>query len=257
MNQEERFLHGIWADPKDLLLRQVYADWLDDQNDSRAEYLRLDVKLAELPANDAGAFALRQRLVAMHPMMPPKWLRALCDYRVSVKNVLVYDSKEASDFLGRPAQFIDAEGYECVLKEHAIHPLQKRIAYLECRSQWLGTYQDITFTLHLQGDDNKEATWQPYTYNPYFGCDLYFIAWFGEVVILVYQEKHSFYLARFARGMDAKYHRISWRWIVDGRRFGYLNHGESEIRVLSLPELTPLPAPTDEEAQEWASIWDS
>ena len=48
MNEEVAFLDGIKANPQDLVLRSVYADWLEERGDARSEYLRIDRKLQEL-----------------------------------------------------------------------------------------------------------------------------------------------------------------------------------------------------------------
>ena len=52
------FLKGIAANPNDLTLHLVFADWLEERGDWRAEFLRLDATLhdkAETP-NDAPAW---------------------------------------------------------------------------------------------------------------------------------------------------------------------------------------------------------
>jgi uncharacterized protein (TIGR02996 family) len=46
MTEETAFVRSILADPANDSLRLVYADWLEERGDPRAEYLRLDVALA-------------------------------------------------------------------------------------------------------------------------------------------------------------------------------------------------------------------
>ena len=48
MNDEARFLDAIKANPQDMVLRLVYADWLEECGDARCEYLRIDGQLQEL-----------------------------------------------------------------------------------------------------------------------------------------------------------------------------------------------------------------
>jgi uncharacterized protein (TIGR02996 family) len=48
MSEEAGFLKAIKADPDDLHLRLVYADWLEERGDARSEYVRLNGKLQEL-----------------------------------------------------------------------------------------------------------------------------------------------------------------------------------------------------------------
>jgi uncharacterized protein (TIGR02996 family) len=45
---EAKFLAAIKSDPDDEASRLVYADWLEERNDPRAEYLRLEVQLEKI-----------------------------------------------------------------------------------------------------------------------------------------------------------------------------------------------------------------
>jgi uncharacterized protein (TIGR02996 family) len=48
MSEEESFLAAIKNDPDDDASRLVYADWLEEREDPRAEYLRLEVQLEKI-----------------------------------------------------------------------------------------------------------------------------------------------------------------------------------------------------------------
>jgi len=50
MSDEAAFLAAIEAAPADALPRLVYADWLEERGDSRAEFLRLQQQLADVLA---------------------------------------------------------------------------------------------------------------------------------------------------------------------------------------------------------------
>jgi uncharacterized protein (TIGR02996 family) len=78
MNDENAFLDAIAANPDDEELRQVYADWLEERGDPRAEFLRLATSLAALPAAEKRADKLKARLRALQPGIDAKWL-ALMD----------------------------------------------------------------------------------------------------------------------------------------------------------------------------------
>jgi uncharacterized protein (TIGR02996 family) len=47
MRDEAAFLEAIREDPNDDAARLVYADWLEEQGDSRCEYLRLEYRLSQ------------------------------------------------------------------------------------------------------------------------------------------------------------------------------------------------------------------
>jgi uncharacterized protein (TIGR02996 family) len=48
MQDESGFLHALGQDPHDDETRLVYADWLEERGDARAEFLRLDHQLGQL-----------------------------------------------------------------------------------------------------------------------------------------------------------------------------------------------------------------
>lgn len=48
MNEEEALLAAIAAAPADALPRLVYADWLEERGDKRAEFIRLQHQLADV-----------------------------------------------------------------------------------------------------------------------------------------------------------------------------------------------------------------
>lgn len=50
MDNDRDFLRAILSDPEDETLRLIYADWLEEQGDPRAEFLRLEAQVAQLPS---------------------------------------------------------------------------------------------------------------------------------------------------------------------------------------------------------------
>src|SRR5437764_14382885 len=69
MTDEASLVRAIRDDPDDLALRSVYADWLEERGDPRAELVRVQCELATLPFGDHRAWGLRlrqQELLAEH-----------------------------------------------------------------------------------------------------------------------------------------------------------------------------------------------
>ncbi len=82
MNDEQSFLAEIQANPEDLSLRLVYADWLEEQGDARSEYLRVDVEFHRSirllssfdEAADRDIKKLRARLKRLSKKFDADWL---------------------------------------------------------------------------------------------------------------------------------------------------------------------------------------
>ena len=75
--EQAGFLQAILDDPADQDVRLIFADWLDERDDPRGEFIRLQCQLADLPADDPRTRRLRQRereLLADHE---PTWAGSL------------------------------------------------------------------------------------------------------------------------------------------------------------------------------------
>src|SRR5262249_30751998 len=62
MDSEQAFLEALGANPNDDVTRLVYADWLEERGDLRAEFPRVESALAGLSAQDQGHAGLLARL---------------------------------------------------------------------------------------------------------------------------------------------------------------------------------------------------
>jgi uncharacterized protein (TIGR02996 family) len=70
---EEAFLQGIRADPLDNTVRLVYADWLAERGDPRADYVRVLCAWLALRRPASGA-ALIERERELRAGLDPGWL---------------------------------------------------------------------------------------------------------------------------------------------------------------------------------------
>jgi uncharacterized protein (TIGR02996 family) len=89
MTQEDAFLQDIIANPEDDALRLIYADWLDEQDQSeRAEFIRLQIELVRLPLHDPRRKEMAKRektLLRKHAtkwFAPPKGLKVGSQFEV-------------------------------------------------------------------------------------------------------------------------------------------------------------------------------
>lgn len=78
--QEEVFLREIRFSPEDQQLKEVYADWLEERGDLRAELLRIDLELAHrgtlTPDRETD---LKTQRAALHPKLSPNWVAFVSD----------------------------------------------------------------------------------------------------------------------------------------------------------------------------------
>jgi uncharacterized protein (TIGR02996 family) len=81
---DDVFLQTILRNPGDDGLRLVYADWLEDQGDPRAEYLRIEATLAHRAPAELGHHDLLTRLREACVNLDPGWLAAVS--RVPIEN---------------------------------------------------------------------------------------------------------------------------------------------------------------------------
>lgn len=74
MTDELAFLAAIADQPDDDTVRLVYADWLEERSDLRAQYVRLEVERQRLKANSKKRLDLTDRLEQLRSKAAPGWL---------------------------------------------------------------------------------------------------------------------------------------------------------------------------------------
>lgn len=79
MNSEQDFLDAILANPADSDLRQVFADWLEENQDSRAELVRLEEHCRSLPPYCDEYWQLKPRRNELREQCDPMFLQQM-DY---------------------------------------------------------------------------------------------------------------------------------------------------------------------------------
>jgi uncharacterized protein (TIGR02996 family) len=77
MSTETAFLNAIQAQPEDNTLRLVYADWLEEQGDVRAELIRLEIHLDSLPVYSEEFAIGKVRRNELRQLCQFSWLQAL------------------------------------------------------------------------------------------------------------------------------------------------------------------------------------
>src|SRR5262245_14035787 len=77
MNHEKAFLAAIRANPDDEAPRLVYADWLEERGDARAEFIRLQAALSRLAPHSDEYAVCRVRRNELRRQLDSRWLKAL------------------------------------------------------------------------------------------------------------------------------------------------------------------------------------
>lgn len=114
----------------------------------------------------------------------------------------------------------------------AVDPATGRVAWVEQRTGLPeGEHVPVVIDLCFAWDGERRAAVEPYTYNPYFGCNVHLARWYGDRFVLVYTEKHKTLLSHF----DPPYQEqrsvgIGGHLIVDGDAVHWLDRGGAMIR---------------------------
>ena len=104
--------------------------------------------------------------------------------------------QQVAERLERDPYVTDDSGYDCDILAAASHPTDRsRFTYVEQRSiSGNRMIVDVTISIHLMAATDAHQTVEIESYNPYFGCNVRYLSWHGNNVVLVYREKHHTYL---------------------------------------------------------------
>jgi len=106
-------------------------------------------------------------------------------------------------------------------------------------------YWDVSHTLHVSNADGHGTRWELPTYNPYFGCEVGFLGWYGDAIAIVYREKHHMLLAVFDTSTEkGRLLPLNDDWCEEGDVVYSLSKDRNLIEVCSLPDLcvgVPIP----------------
>lgn len=170
---------------------------------------------------------------------PPKSLERESDFTEAVARIAAA--------LGRPARLVDDAGYDLEITAAAIEDSGAYLAWVECRSRWVGQFLDIAYHLRVRRELEPVLDWEVRTYNPFFGCEVEWMAWWGDRLALLYREKHHPYAVSWAPGQDVARRRVTDQWLVHGDHLIYRSETVDRVERLRLPGLEPLePWPADE-----------
>jgi uncharacterized protein (TIGR02996 family) len=81
MSDEDAFLEAIFAGPDDETTRLVYADWLEERGDPRAEFMRLDCQVSAVASPAISGVLGRLKEIAL--TLGPDWVALVRSHPVA------------------------------------------------------------------------------------------------------------------------------------------------------------------------------
>jgi hypothetical protein len=152
--------------------------------------------------------------------------------------------------LGRLPHFIDEDGYEHEVIAAALMPENERLGWVEYRSKDINGFVDIAFHLRARVRGKLVIEWEVETYNPYFGCQVEYLAWHGERIVVIYHEKHSTYACSLAPGAPVTRIRLADEWLLNDDVLLSRSEVPDQIDRHRLPGLDALEPMAADEAWE-------
>jgi uncharacterized protein (TIGR02996 family) len=73
LHTHDEFLRAIESQPAEQTVRLVYADWLDEQNDPRAELVRVEEEMRQAPVYSGRFWELKPRRDLLRERFDPEW----------------------------------------------------------------------------------------------------------------------------------------------------------------------------------------
>jgi uncharacterized protein (TIGR02996 family) len=142
MMQLERLLEDILEHPQDDASRLIYADWLDEHCPPRAEFIRVQCRLARLPANHVCMFELERRERELLAEYEAEWVEDIADMvdwwtfeRGFVEEIGASADRfllhACSLFQRAPIQKIHLRGTRDRIEALAASPFLQRVSYLD------------------------------------------------------------------------------------------------------------------------------
>lgn len=113
------------------------------------------------------------------------------------------------------------------------------------RIAWISD-EDETYRLRIIGGGAPAIVREIETYNPFFGCDLSYLQWWGDEVVSIYREKHRtlVWVVPVSDPDSSRMISIDDTYVVDGDLVVFESHEPGLLEAIALPTLeTRLPFP--------------
>lgn len=126
-DEDKAFVSAILTNPADLTGWLAYADWLDERDDARAEFVRLQVRILNPDEMWPDPIGVLDRIEKLRPSLDPDWLAVFdrpaienCDNEFAFKCPKKWEQlKGTSDPRVRHCETCDKEVYYCLTDREA------------------------------------------------------------------------------------------------------------------------------------------
>jgi hypothetical protein len=159
--------------------------------------------------------------------------------------------RTVSELLKSPVRHVDEIGYEHEITAGAVHPAIKAIASVHRKSKTLERgFVDIEFRLKAQVDGRSVIDWVVETYNPYFGCDVRYMAWHDRWIVMIYREKHHTYACSHSSTGESQLVQLRDEWLVTDNQIICRSMEPDFVDRFGLPDLHGVPPISAEVARQ-------
>jgi hypothetical protein len=179
-------------------------------------------------------------------------VRALFPERDEIDEVQAAAIVAACARLGTEREWLAEDDYIHEIVGGAIDG--ERVAWVEKVEKDDGGYVDVDYFLRLRVGEVLVREWAVDTYNPYFGCDVGYLRWWGEAVVIVYSEKHRTIAGKLGPEGAPQLRTIGHGWAALGDVLLHESAARGLVERLHLPELRAAAPMTGGMADECMSV---
>ena len=165
-----------------------------------------------------------------------KELSTVADYR----GVAASRVQNAAQRLGRAPEIVDAEGFCSTILAAAYSEENDAVVYVESRSRAYGARTKVSSRVHLISSQLGHRSTNLKSTDPTYGCEVYFVNWMGDKVVLVYREKHDTFVSRIGYRWPPYFEAIGPEWKLLGKTLYSKSLKSGYVDRYEIPSLKPL-----------------
>ena len=116
--------------------------------------------------------------------------RSNTNFNDDIKFVVNYFGFESNQF-DLPNKHDNRLNYSYEIIAAFVNKEQNKFAFVICEDDNNCGNSDVHYYLKAYDNGYVVVDWELESYNPYFGCSVYYLEWIHNSIVLIYNEKHS------------------------------------------------------------------